>query len=88
MKTQIILSMTLISALLTWQSVVNAEVVIIGHAKSGASLDAKTAKKLFLGKTKSVTGMTAVVLVGQIDSSPIKAEFTKKVTKKKLGAIR
>ncbi len=32
--------------------------------------------------------MTAVTLVGQSDSSPIKAEFTEKVTKKKLGKYK
>lgn len=62
-----------------------AEVAIITNPASGASeLDAKTAKKLFLGKIKSIPGMSSFTLIGQDDNSPIKAEFTKKITKKKL----
>lgn len=60
-----------------------AEIAIIANPASGAGeLDAKTAKKLFLGKTRSVPGMSGVTLVGQTDDSPTKAEFTQKITKK------
>lgn len=87
MKTIYICALFLVSSFYT--SNLMAEVVIIASANSGAtSLDAKTAKKLFLGKTKSVPGMTSVVLIGQPDKSPTKAEFTKKVTKKDLGKFK
>jgi len=60
-----------------------AEVVIIANPNSGAGeLDAKTAKRLFLGKTTSVPGMNSITLVSQTEASPTKAEFTQKVTKK------
>ncbi len=66
-----------------------AEIVIIANPAAGASeLNAKTAKKLFLGKTKSVPGMSGVTLIGQVDDSPTKAEFTKKITKKKLSKYK
>lgn len=66
-----------------------AEIAIIANPGSGASeLDAKTAKKLFLGKTQSVPGMSSVTLVDQADSSSTKAEFTEKVTKKGLGKYK
>jgi len=66
-----------------------AEVVIIANPNSGAGeLDAKTAKKLFLGKTKSVSGMNSVTLVSQTEASPTTAEFTQKVTKKTLSQYK
>jgi len=62
-----------------------AEIVIIANpASSAGELDAKTAKRLFLGKTKSVPDMNSVTLVGQTEASPTKAEFTQKVIKKTL----
>ena len=66
-----------------------AEVAIIANPNSGApELDAKTAKKLFLGKIQSLPGMSTLTLVGQPDSSPTKAEFAKKVTKKGLDKYK
>ena len=66
-----------------------AEIAIIANPGSGASsLDAKTAKKLFLGKTKAIPGMNTVTLIGQIDESPTKAEFTKVVAKKSIGKYK
>jgi hypothetical protein len=66
-----------------------AEVAIIVGSGSGASaLDAKTAKKLFLGKVKSIPGMSAVTLVGQVDDSPTKAKFTKAIAKKGLDKYK
>jgi len=88
MKLKTLLLTNIILGSFLWSNVVAAEVAIIANTASGGSLDAKTAKKLFLGKTKSVSGMTGVVLVGQADASPVKAEFTKKVTKKKLGKYK
>lgn len=66
-----------------------AEISIIANPASGASeLDAKTAKKLFLGKTKSVPGMDSVTLVSQIEASSTTAEFTQKITKKTLSQYK
>lgn len=68
---------------LFFSTTVLAEVAIIVHPNSGAGrLDAKTAKKLFLGKTKSISGISSVTLVVQTDESPATAEFTKKFIKK------
>lgn len=66
-----------------------ADIAIIVGAGSGAdALNAKTAKKLFLGKVKSIPGMGEVTLVGQVDDSPTKAEFTKMVAKKGLNKYK
>lgn len=66
-----------------------AEVVIIAHPDAGADeLNAKTARKLFLGKITSLPGMNTVTLVSQTDTSPTKAEFTRKVTKKTLTQFK
>ncbi len=87
MKNKLIIS-SFILGLLAWSTGALAEIAIIANTGSGGSLDAKTAKKLFLGKTKVVPGMSSVSLVGQVDTSPVKAEFTQKVTKKKLGKYK
>ncbi len=66
-----------------------AEIAIIANPASGASeLNTKTAKKLFLGKTKSVPGMDSVTLVSQTEASSTTAEFTQKVTKKTLSQYK
>jgi len=66
-----------------------AEIAIIANPVAGAGeLDKKTAKKLFLGKISTIPGMDKVTLVGQADDSPTKAEFAKKVTKKKLNQFK
>jgi len=83
-----IIKITCIVGLIIWTSSVFAEIAIIANSKSSATLDAKAAKKLFLGKTSKVSGTTRVVLVGQTDNSPTKAEFTKKITNKSLGKYK
>jgi len=89
MKKLLTTSVLLLSGTLFSATPALAEVAIIASAGSGASaLNAKTAKKLFLGKTKSVPGMSSVTLIGQSDDSPTKAEFTQKVAKKKLGKYK
>jgi len=88
MKTPLLTSTTLLLGTLFVFSTVSAEVVIIGHAKSVGTLDAKSAKKLYLGKTNSISGMASVTLIGQADSSPTKAEFTVKATKKNLSKYK
>ena len=81
--------MTLLLAGSLFSGIALGEIAIIANPAAGASeLDAKTAKKLFLGKTKSIPGMGGVTLVGQNDDSPTKAEFTKKITKKKLSKYK
>jgi len=83
------LSAALLFGTLSVSTVVVAEVAIIANTGSGASeLDAGTAKKLFLGKVKSIPGMSGVSLVGQADGSPIKAEFAKKITNKGLDKYK
>ncbi len=77
------------SVTLLISTAVLAEIAIIANPASSASeLDARTAKKLFLGKIRSVPGMSDITLVGQGDDSPIKAEFTQKITKKKPGKYK
>jgi len=76
-------------ALLTCAMPALAEIAIIANPSSGASsLDAKVAKMLFLGKTKTIPGMSTVTLIGQIDESPTKAEFTKMVAKKGINKYK
>lgn len=66
-----------------------AEIAIIANTGAGASsIDAKTAKKLFLGKLKSIDGIGKVTVVGQTDESAIKEEFAKKITKKSLNKFK
>lgn len=80
-----LMAISAVSASLLFSAVALAEVAIIANPASGASeLDAKTAKKLFLGKAKSIPGMSSFTLVGQDDDSPTKAKFTKSITKKNL----
>ncbi len=51
-----------------------AEIAIIAHPKPGAdALTAKAAKKLFLGKTKSVPSMDSITLVATGIMRSIKA---------------
>ncbi|MCU7842045.1 MAG: phosphate ABC transporter substrate-binding protein [Candidatus Thiodiazotropha sp. (ex Troendleina suluensis)] len=89
MKSITILSTMLILGLQLPMTTVLAEVAIIANPASGAGeLDSKTAKKLFLGKIKTTPGMSSITLVGQADNSPVKAEFTKKVTKKDLSKYK
>ncbi len=89
MKSITLFSTTLFIGALFCTTPLLAEIAIIANPGSGASaLDAKTAKKLFLGKTKSVPGMGTVSLIGQVDGSPTKAEFTEKVVGKKLNKYK
>ncbi len=88
MKNKLIICTAFVSSLLFIVTNTFAEVAIIANTKSMGSLDAKSAKKLFLGKTKSIPGIDNVTLIGQIDSNPIKAEFTKKATRKKIGKYK
>jgi ABC-type phosphate transport system substrate-binding protein len=82
--TLLLACLALFSSNLVW-----AEIAIIVSSNSGAAeINAKTAKKLFLSKIKSIPGMSNITLVGQLDESPIKADFTKKVTKKGMGKYK
>ena len=64
-----------------------AEVMVVAHVKSNlSSVDLKTLKKVFLGKTSKISGMkiTAVTLP---DANAIKVEFDQKVLKKDPGKM-
>jgi hypothetical protein len=89
MKKLLTVSILLLSGSLFSAAPALAEIAVIASANSGAKvLDAKIAKKLFLGKLKSIPGMNAVTLVGQVDTSPTKAEFTQMVAKKGLDKYK
>jgi len=88
MKTFSFSAMLFVAAML-FATTAMAEIAIIANTGSGASeLNASTAKKLFLGKLKSIDGIAKVTVVGQVDDSPIKEEFTKKITKKSLSKFK
>ncbi len=62
---------------------VMADIVIIGNkAMPDDIIDAKTAKKLWLGKTRKLSGVGKVVILDQAKNSSIKDEFYKHVTNK------
>ncbi len=77
------LKVTSLFIALSFSGAALAEVAIVVNTGSSAGdLGAKMAKKIFLGKTKSIPGIDNLTVVGQVDGSAIKAEFTKKITKK------
>jgi len=84
-----LLSLSAAAAVLLASTAALAEIAIIANPAAGAGeLDTKTVKKLFLGKIRSLPGMDSVSLVGQADDSPVKAEFTQKITNKKLAKYK
>lgn len=66
-----------------YSAAVCADIVIIGNKSMPDNvIDAKTAKKLWLGKTKKVGDVGKVVILDQAKGSPIKDAFYKSVTNK------
>ena len=64
-----------------------AEVMVVVSAKSEiASVDSKTLKKLYLGKTKKIGGV-AVNAINLLDTHPLKIEFDEKALKKNPGKM-
>ena len=72
-----------------WQNVATAGTVVIVNANNPeSSLSSKQVKKIFLGKTSSFPGGTAVSPIDHEDSSATKKDFYKLVTKKDLESLQ
>ncbi|MDF1642679.1 MAG: phosphate ABC transporter substrate-binding protein [Pseudomonadales bacterium] len=77
-----------IGALLTLSTGVWAEVSVIAHPSNGASLDAKSVSKIFLGKSKKFPGGGAAVPIDQAEGSAARDEFHTNVTNKKSSQLK
>jgi len=64
-------------------------VQIIVHSDNPVtSLPAKTAQDFFFGKTTRWSDGTPVVAVDQLEKSPVRADFSRDVLKKKVEAVK
>jgi ABC-type phosphate transport system substrate-binding protein len=62
--------------------------VIVNADNPVASISSQTAQDLFLGKTKKWGDGTPAVPVDQLEKSPVRAEFSQAVLKKKVEAVK
>ena len=65
-----------------------AEISVITHPSNDASITAKQASKLFLGKSKKFPGGGQAVPIEQADGSAARTEFHASVTKKKSSQLK